>query len=535
MLWKSFFQSIFREEYGLKTCQRERVPFNRGVMREGSASLWALAVCMISVLFPVIAWAADRPPLIVDKDISEIKKTEAIPLVSYADVLDRATPSVVAVYTTRYFRLADEPGNPHSPNGRDLESLLRQYGFPFPRRDGGGASPRERSRTGVGSGVIFSTDGYVITNHHVVVGQDGSYADEIRIRLADDREFVADIIGSDEKTDVAVLRVMTDAPLNAITIADSDRLRVGDVVFAIGNPMEIGLTATRGIVSAIGRQFQGRILGPGSYENFIQTDASINLGNSGGALVDAWGRLIGINTAIVSRSGGSIGIGFAIPTNMVLRVAENLIESGEVPRGMLGLFPESLDPGFADAFNLESTRGALVHQVQEGSPAERGGIRHGDIIIRIDDIEIESAPQLRLVVSQMMPGDSVQVTIIRDGEKQVVPVVLGSLSGDLNSKGNDSGTSRLNRLEGVSLADLSATSRSEWSLPKDLEGVLIDGVAMDSPFADLLLPGMVLIEVNGARVGDVAAVEVHLKEGVNTFYVWYGGNKRFVVVRLPSE
>ncbi len=489
-----------------------------------------LAILVTSVFISTMAWADDNhSPLVVDRDIGRIKSTKEIPVVSYADVLDRATPSVVAVYTTQYITINDNRGRPPP---RSLEELFQQYGMPSPQQDEESPLREHRQQTGVGSGVIISEDGYVMTNHHVVVGQDGDYADEIRIRLADDREFVPEIIGSDEKTDVAVLRITADEPLKAIKITDSDRLRVGDIVFAIGNPMEIGFTATKGIISATGRHFQGRILGPGSYENFIQTDASINLGNSGGALVDAWGRLIGINTAIVSRSGGSIGIGFAIPVNMALSVARSLIESGEVPRGLLGLFPETLNQSFASAFNLESTKGALVHQVQEGSPAERGGIRHGDIIIRIDDIKIESAPQLRLVISQMMPGREVQVVIIRAGEELVLPVVLGSLSEKLSGFRENSESSNL---KGVTFIILSDEYRDELSFPEGLEGVLIDKVEVNSPFADNLVRGMVLIEVNGASVNDAESVEANLKQGVNSLYVWYNGNKRFVIIRLKND
>jgi Trypsin-like serine proteases, typically periplasmic, contain C-terminal PDZ domain len=266
-------------------------------------------------------------------DKSPIKAREAGPVLSYADVLEQATPSVVAVYTSRM--VMERSG------GRQVPELFRQFGLPVPRGMEPETAPRERrEQLGVGSGVIISPQGYIITNHHVVEGARGREADEIRVLLGDGVEYEAELVGSDRKTDVAVLKVKPDEPLPALTLADSEKLRVGDVVFAIGNPLDVGLTATQGIVSATGRDQGGRILGPGSYENFIQTDAAINLGNSGGALIDARGRLVGINTAIVSRSGGSIGIGFAIPVNMVLNVARNLIETGEVPRGMLGLFPD---------------------------------------------------------------------------------------------------------------------------------------------------------------------------------------------------
>jgi serine protease Do/serine protease DegQ len=303
---------------------------------------------------------------------------------------------------------------------------------------------------------------------------------------------------------------------------------VGDIVFAIGNPRDLGLTATQGIVSALERNRGGQILGAGSYENFIQTDAAINLGNSGGALVDAWGRLVGINTAIVSNSGGSIGLGFAIPVNMVLNVASNLIKSGEVPRGMLGLFPGDLTQDMAEAFGLESTAGALVNQVQEDSPASRGGIWHGDIILKIDEREIDSAAELRLVVSQVLPGTKVAVTLIRQGEIMVLPVTLGSLTGKTGAISTNSSP-----LEGVSLRALDDELRDGYAIPLDVDGVLVMDVEDDSPFVNKLGPLTVIIEINGNAVESIDGIEENLLiGGQNCLYVWSGGRKGFVILKL---
>ena len=318
------------------------------------------------------------------------------------------------------------------------------------------------------------------------------------------------------------------AALPVVTLADSDLLRVGDIVFAIGNPRDLGLTATQGIVSALERNRGGEILGAGSYENFIQTDAAINLGNSGGALVDACGRLVGINTAIVSNSGGSIGLGFAIPVNMVLNVASNLIKSGEVPRGMLGLFPDDLTRDMADAFGLESTRGALVNQVQEDSPASRGGIRHGDIILKIDEREIDSAAELRLVVSQVLPGTKVAVTLIRQGKTMVLPITLGSLTGKVGTINTDSSA-----LKGVSLRPLDDELRDDYKIPKDIDGVLVMEVEDGSSFVDRLEPLTVIIEINGNVVNSIDGIEENLVVNrQNRFYVWADGKKRFVILKL---
>jgi serine protease Do len=468
------------------------------------------------------ASARENPRLEVSVDTSTITATKDLPVVSYADVLDKATPSVVAVYSSRIVTVSQTQSH------RGIEELFRQFGYPPQRPAVPDSQQREqRERLGVGSGVIVSVDGYIITNNHVVQDDRGEVVDEIRVRLSDNREFVAELIGSDEKTDVAVLKIDTEDALPAVTLADSGNLRVGDIVFAIGNPLDVGLTATQGIVSAIGRNSL-RILGNGAYENFIQTDASINLGNSGGALIDAWGRLIGINTAISSGSGGSIGIGFAIPANMVLNVMTNLIETGEVPRGLLGLLPENLTPDLADAFELPSTRGALVNQVQLDSPAERAGILHGDIITYVDSIEIESAPQLRLVISQMQPGRTVDVKLIRAGKTLVLPVVLGSLNGKVASV-----EPMQNILEGVYLESLDSETRKEMALPKEIEGVLVSRVSGASPYAETIVEAMIILEVNGEAVENPTSVAANLQQGVNRFYVWSQSIKRFVVIRVP--
>jgi serine protease Do/serine protease DegQ len=481
---------------------------------------YATCFSLVSLLTFAPLFADEHPPLNAKVDTQSIQAEAGKPLVSYADVLDQATPSVVAVYTSQIVTVGQRQA---------LPDFLRQFAQPMPRSQANEGATRERKEPlGVGSGVIISSDGYIVTNHHVVQGMRGREADEIRVRLNDDSEYVATLIGSDSKTDVAVLKIDADKALPAVTLADSDLIRVGDIVFAIGNPLDVGLTATQGIVSATGRNRKGEILGPGSYENFIQTDASINLGNSGGALVDAWWRLIGINTAIVSGSGGSIGIGFAIPANMVLNVASNLIKTGEVPRGMLGLFPGDLTREMADAFGLDSTRGALVNQVQEDSPASQAGIRHGDIILKVDDTEIDSAAQLRLVVSQILPGTEVDLSLMRMRQTLVLPVTLGSLNGKFPG-----GMIDTSPLKGVTLRPVDDGARSGFSIPEEIEGVLVVGVSPDSPFLDKLEPPMVILEVNGEAVADANAIESKLIQGSqNRLYVWAKGTKGFVVFKL---
>jgi|SaaInlStandDraft_1057018.scaffolds.fasta_scaffold01266_2 serine protease Do len=510
----AFFQSV---ELAEPSCLTSMIHHSSLVFMKSKSFLLFSGILVASSIA-----AAPLQKLRVIEDSRAVSAIGEVPVVSYADVLDRATPSVVAVYSSQVIQPSYYQSAPQG-----IQDLFRQWGRPLPGTE---ADRKERlERVGVGSGVIISQDGYIVTNHHVIQLQHGKAADEIRVRLSDGTEYVATLIGSDQKTDVAILKIEPDESLPIVTIADSAKLRVGDIVFAIGNPLDVGLTATRGIISALGRDSSG-ILGPGAYEDFIQTDASVNLGNSGGALIDAAGRLVGINTAIVSGSGGSIGIGFAIPSNMVMNVVTNLIESGEVPRGLLGLIPVNLTPDLADAFGLPSTRGALVNQVQVGSPAEDGGIRHGDIILKVDTVVIESAPQLRLVVSQMRPGREVTVTLVRLNETLTLPVVLGSLSGSVASAYLEQGI-----LDGMLLQPINKRIRKGLSLPNEIDGVLVSDVLAESLYADVFTRGMVILEVNGAAVTTLEALEAQLQVGKNRLYVWHNGTHHFIVLKIQRQ
>jgi len=306
--------------------------------------------------------------------------------VSYAAAVERATPAVVNIYTTkvtieRRSSLLDDP--------------LFQFLF------GDRLAPRQHKRleTSLGSGVIVDGRGLILTNHHVISG-----ADEIQAVLNDGRSLKAEIIGSDPDSDLALLRT-AEGGLPAIALGDSDRLRVGDVVLAIGNPFGVGQTVTIGIVSATGRNR----LGINAYENFIQTDAAINPGNSGGALINARGELVGINTAIFSKSGGSMGIGFAIPISLARGVMAQLQKQGRVIRGWLGISGQDITPELARSFNLQETRGVLITGVLEDGPADRAGIQPGDVITRIGDQEPHNVQEVLAIISQLPPGASVEV------------------------------------------------------------------------------------------------------------------------------
>ncbi len=312
---------------------------------------------------------------------------------SYADAVEQAASAVVSIHSARSFRLEDHP--PLS------DPSLRRF---FEGPDG---RLQPRDEESLGSGVLVSPEGYLLTNHHVIHS-----AEDIRVQFSDNRSTPAELVGSDPDTDLAVLRVdLVNLP-QPVTFGNADRLRVGDVVLAIGNPFGVGLTVTQGIVSAIGRDR----LGLSTYEDFIQTDAAINPGNSGGALINTQGDLVGINTAIFSQSGGSQGIGFAIPSNLAQSILTNLIQSGEVVRGWLGVQVQDLDAPLADSFDLTSAQGALVAGVVDDGPAAEAGLEPEDVITRIGDREITDVKDLLYVVGRQTPGDQVQVTAIRDGE-----------------------------------------------------------------------------------------------------------------------
>lgn len=320
------------------------------------------------------------------------------PAASYADAAQRAMPAVVSVYTTKEIRRGPYTDDPF---------FERFFGERFRQQ-------AERV-TSLGSGVIATADGYVLTNNHVVQA-----ADEILVALGDGRRVEAKLVGADPETDLAVLRI--EAPnLPAITFGRSEDLRVGDVVLAIGNPFNVGQTVTMGIVSALGRTG----LDLSRYESYIQTDAAINQGNSGGALVDTHGHLVGINTAIFSRSGGSIGIGFAIPTTIITQVMEQLIKTGKVVRGYFGIEPEDITPEMVDALKLPRKEGVIVRGVQRSAPAGKAGIEPGDILLSINDQPVQDTPRMLTQIAQLAPGSVARVKVIRGGKELEIPVTVG--------------------------------------------------------------------------------------------------------------
>ncbi|HOI06784.1 MAG TPA: DegQ family serine endoprotease [Deltaproteobacteria bacterium] len=395
-----------------------------------------------------------------------------------ADAAEKALPSVVNISSTKKVQVRT------SPFAND----------PF-FRDFFGGMPRERVQRALGSGVIVSRDGFIVTNNHVVGG-----ADEVEVRLADERLFPAKIIGTDPKSDLAVIKI--DAKnLPVIRIGDSSKLKVGHFVIAVGNPFGLEGTVTHGIISALGRT--GLNIGV-DYENFIQTDAPINPGNSGGALVNTDGELIGINTAILSGSGTSVGIGFAIPVNLAMNIVRSLEKTGKVVRGWLGVVVQEVTPAIAKAMGLQMPKGALVSEVTKGSPAAKAGIRQGDVIVSIKGSEVKDASVIRLFISEIPPGQTVPVKLFRDGKTLTVNVTMGDLSKaqlpelKFTVKGN-------RFLEGATVMDLTAAAREALSIDSKVQGVVVSEVVSNSPAAGMgLRPGDVIIDVNGVKTPGVA-------------------------------
>lgn len=423
-------------------------------------------------------------------DTSPVTEGRTPGVASYADVIEPVQKAVVSVYSSRTIR---HPVNP----------LFPMFGE---------GDMKER---GLGSGVIVSKDGYIITNNHVVEG-----ADELNVQLTDNRQFKATVIGADPKTDVAVIRIDVD-DLPSVVLADSDKLRVGDVVFAVGNPLAIGQTVTMGIVSATGREV-GILEEVAGYESFIQTDAAINQGNSGGALIDAKGRLIGINSAILSTTRGNIGIGFAVPINLAATIMHSLIETGSVTRGFLGVQVDPLSAEIADALKLKKEiHGVIVNTVTPGGPAEKAGVKIGDVVLTINEKPVSTTRDLRMLVAQLPPDSEAHLKILRDGQEKAINVKLGKLS--------DAGRDEL--LTGVHVLPLSDQVRHALNLDGRVEeGLVISEVDPNSPYSDRLQPKMVIVEINRVPVADVDIARQLLEPGRNLLRVIVRGQARYVPV-----
>ena len=496
--------------------------------------VWALLTFIEVLSFAGSGSAASNPPAKLKLDDSPINRDIKAPI-SFAPVAKKVGPSVVNIYSTVTIH---ERGT-MNPLFRD-PFFRRFFGDEFGQQ----MQPRDRKSESLGSGVIVSPDGYILTANHVVEG-----ADTVKVALSDgEKEVDAKVIGTDPPTDVAVLKIEAKKQLPAVTIGDSDKLEVGDIVLALGNPFAVGQTLTMGIVSAVGRGGFG-ITG---YENFIQTDAAINPGNSGGALVDVQGRLVGVNTAILSRSGGFQGVGFAVPINMARFVLDRLITSGKVVRGYLGIIIQPLTPELAKEFNLpDESSGALVGEVSPGSPAAKAGVQDGDVVLDFNGKKVADPRNLQLLVSQTAPGSKVTLRILRSeaGHKpyeKAITATLGELPAEAlagrerASPGERGGQQNMDALEGVEVTDLDQSTRRQLGVPGTVHGALVVNVDPDSTAAEAgLSQGDVIVEINRQAVrnaNDAVALSQRVKGDHVLLRVWSRGadgrpgGTRYVVV-----
>ena len=441
-------------------------------------------------------------------------QADAIPE-SFADLAAEQKPAVVNISTTKINRggMMQPPG---FPPGSPFEDFFRDF---FPQQ------PSQESHA-LGSGFIISSDGYVVTNNHVVEG-----ADEIIVKTSSGEELKAEIIGTDPKLDLALLKI-SNGTLPKVKLGDSDRLRVGDWVVAIGNPFGLEQTVTAGIVSA-----KGRVIGAGPYDSFIQTDAAINPGNSGGPLFNISGEVVGINTAIFSRSGGNNGIGFTIPINLARPIIEELKATGHVRRAKLGVHIDAVSKDTMQALGLKSTQGALVRQVEAGSAAEKAGIQAGDVIVTINGEAIKRVHDLPIRVAHHKPGDKVRVEIIRNGKRKVIPVIVEEMADEVATAGKQ--TQKQAPALGLALSDLTGDI-AEQLHTRIKAGAVVQRVRPGSVAARAgIEKGDVIYRINRQPVNSVADFNKlwrGYKPGdVLQVMLDRHGNQVFIMLRLPAK
>ncbi len=498
---------------------------------------------------PVDATKLDekRVPLKISVDTKSINR-DAADRVSYAPIIKRTASSVVYVHSSKTVRAPDMsqffndpmfrrffegPGAPGANEDEEVAPSPRGRApriAPTPKgnnRGGSGVAPRNRvpdqTQQGLGSGVVITADGYILTNNHVIDG-----ADDVRVSIGEStKRYEAKVVGRDAFSDLAVLKIEATG-LSPAVFGDSEQLQVGDVVLAIGNPFGVGQSVSRGIVSALSRG-----VGIGPIEDFIQTDAAINPGNSGGALIDTEGRVVGINTAILSRSGGFAGVGFAIPINLVRNIAEQLVNKGRVDRAFLGVAPQDITDELSSQFGTE--RGAIISEVTPDSPAEKAGLKAGDVITKIDQTEIRDSRHLLLTIGQLSPDAQANIEYLRDAKKGAVRATLARRPESAVASLEEPGTGKdVGVLNGVGVGEITAQLRDQLQLPPRVKGALITSVEPDSPSAKQgLREGDIIMELDRKPVVD-AEEAVKLSEEIKgpkvLVLIWRNGRTRYLSI-----
>jgi len=470
--------------------------------RRSTAILTLLAASIGGGLIAALAVAThNKAPVYVTARAADTNTQRVTQLSnSFADIIEKASPAVVKISMTRIIKASEQQQN----NPFAADPFFRQFfGGPNVR-------PRDQRERGLGSGVLVSSTGYILTNNHVV-----EKASSLKVTLSDGRDFTGKVVGSDPQTDVAVVKINSSA-LPTLPFANSDGARVGDLCFAIGNPFGQDHTVTMGIVSAKGRKLE-----TGTYlQNFIQTDASINPGNSGGALINARGELIGMNTMILTGGGasfggeaGNVGIGFAVPSNMAKQVMDQIMKTGKVSRGYMGVTLQSVSPELAQQFGLKEPHGAIVGDVTPGAPGSKAGLKTGDVITAIDGKKVEGSDDLTMDVVSHAPGSAVTLDVIRNGQPTKVTVTLGTRPGGIdwnkqnprgeNNQGEDNGSEGNASVRGISVETLTPDLAQQINLPDNTRGVVVGSVEPDSPAADSVGRGVVITAVDRHPVSNV--------------------------------
>jgi serine protease Do len=482
------------------------------VARVAGGHCWLIAFCALVLLAfaPAAAQARSAPE-------------------SFADLAETLLPGVVNISTTQ--TVSDEQA---TTGEEDLDQFFKDF-LDRQRRN----NPQQHRMTSLGSGFVIDPSGYIVTNNHVISG-----AEEITVRFHDDTELKAKLVGTDEKTDLALLKVESPKPIAALNWGDSDALRIGDWVLAIGNPFGLGGTVTAGTVSA-----RNRVLDQGAYDDYIQTDASINRGNSGGPLFNMNGEVIGVNTLIYSNNnGGSVGIGFAIPSGMAKNVIAQIRQFGKPKRGWLGVRIQTVNDELAEGLRLQQTKGALVANVTPGGPAEKAGIKQGDVILKFDGKDVDAMRTLPRMVAETPINKKVDVVVVRQGKEMTVQVVLGELTEEAEQASLPPGSAqpapppakegKIASL-GLTLSELSDALRQKFSLTADAKGVVVTKVEDNSAAAEKgLHEGDVIVEVDQQAVATPGDVETRVNEAkgrgyrVVTLLLFRDGDYQWVALRI---